>query len=115
MNKLLSIALLGAALTLSACGGDSDSSGSNNSNITPPEFVGLFSCAIEGRNIVVKQYAKECLVRNSKLIDGKVFSLSCTANKGIIFIKAVKKSDAEIVKRDIEINPNGKYSYECRS
>lgn len=36
MNKLVSVMLLGTALTLSACGGDSDSSGnSNNTNDNP--------------------------------------------------------------------------------
>ena len=113
MNKLISIFLLGSALSLTACGGDSDSSGSSNSNSRPPDFNGLLSCATEGRNIFVRQFAKECLVRKPNLINGNVFSLSCRDNKGIIFIRSNKESDSEIVKKDIELSPTGKYAYKC--
>ena len=36
MNKFLSVLVLGSALALSACGGDSDSSGSDNSTPAKP-------------------------------------------------------------------------------
>ncbi|SLJ84888.1 hypothetical protein [Psychrobacter sp. DAB_AL43B] len=55
MNKLMGVFLLGAALSLTACGGDSDSSGSyTGSNTTPPTQTDITTkkpCNVSGTTI----------------------------------------------------------------
>lgn len=115
MNKLIGMFLLGSALSLTACGGDSDSSGSSNNNSTPIQFQGLPNCAISDANITVEQYSRGCLVKGSKLISGRTFSLKCeTRLQETLFpIVALSDRDAKAVKDDIE-NFNGKYTYICK-
>lgn len=48
MNKFFSVLVLGSALALSACGGDSDSSGSNNDTPDLPTNPTLATCASTG-------------------------------------------------------------------
>ncbi len=52
MNKVMSVLLLGAALGLTACGGDSDSSGSYTGTDTPPTPA-IKQCKSEGTNVFV--------------------------------------------------------------
>ena len=121
MNRIVGVFLLGAVVSLSACGGDSDSSGSYSSS-NPDQFNELSSCKIVGNNIIVDNIGS-CLVKKSNINNGKKFSLSCQI-RGLpnlpggqtprFGISSEKGGDPEAVKRDIERNPNGKYSYECR-
>ncbi|MGP4863426.1 hypothetical protein ACTXGK_04440 [Psychrobacter sp. T6-5] len=118
MNKFFSVLVLGSALVLSACGGDSDSSGSYGSS-EPVQFQGLSNCAISGNTITVNEIGRGCLVKKSNINNGKKFSLSCQivgtpprgyANFSII---TTKDGDGDEIKRDIE-SANGKYDYVCK-
>ncbi len=116
MNKLVGVFLLGAAVSLTACGGDSDSSGSSN-NVTPRDFLGVPNCAIAGNSIVVKEFGQGCLVKKSNLNKGKTFKLTCSnvPVKGSYIITTVGNgNDAESVKKDIESISGNKYLYTCQ-
>lgn len=119
MNKFVSVLVLGSALALSACGGDSDSSGSYGSS-EPIQFQGLSNCAISGNTITVNELGRGCLVKKSNINNGKKFSLSCrisglpprdVANFNIGY---TNDGDGKEIKSDIESNPNGKYDYVCK-
>ncbi len=114
MNKLLSIALLGTALSLTACGGDSDSSGSSE----PIQFQGLSNCEIIGNNIIVRSFSGSCLVKKPNINEGKTFSLSCqdlTLPGGPVnarfSIKTTEDADIKSIENDIQTF--NKYSYTC--
>lgn len=59
MNKFVSVLVLGSALALSACGGDSDSSGSDINGSTPsngqsptkPNLTTKKSCSVSGSTV----------------------------------------------------------------
>lgn len=91
MNKLMSTFVLGIAVSLTACGGDSDSSGSSNNNETiPAKFQGLSSCVVDKDSFVIEQdyfivdrstgTTPTCLVKVPDLNNGRTFSLSCKTN-----------------------------------
>lgn len=118
MNKFVSVLVLGSALALSACGGDSDSSGSYGSS-EPAQFQGLSNCVSNGNTITVNELGRGCLVKKSNINNGKKFLLSCRvvgtpprayANFSIV---TTKDGDSNEVKRDIE-SANGKYDYVCK-
>lgn len=122
MNKFTSVLVLSCALALSACGGDSDSSGSYS---TSPSlgFNGLSNCATQGNEIFVREvnkftgtrYNKSCLVSKPDLIDGETFSLECEIDsKGdyLFSIKSPSNRESKVIKNDIE-SSNGKYEYKC--
>lgn len=119
MNKLLSFILIGSALTLSACGGDSDSSGSYNTSEDPVQFQGLPNCQINGTTINVDELGRGCLVKRSNINNGKKFSLSCqiagTPPRSITNFNIISSEggNPDEVKRDIG-SANGKYVYNCR-
>lgn len=121
MNKFVSVLMLGSALALSACGGDSDSSGSYNSS-QPSDFNGLSNCATQGNEIFVREVNKftgtrlnrSCLVSKPDLIDGRTFSLECEIDPNGNYLFAIKSSsnrDSQVIKNDIE-NSN-RYKYKC--
>lgn len=127
MNKQLSVVLLGAALALVACGGDSDSSGSSNSS-NGAQLDGLSSCSIVGNIITVNNIgssaASRCVVKRPNINNGKKFSLSCQifglpnlpgGQTARFTILSESGGDADDVKRDIERNPNGRYAYDCKN
>ena len=69
MNKLLGVLLLGSTLSLTACGGDSDSSGSSytgsnsapttpNTQPTTPPKPSIAKCTSEGNNVYVPREGK---------------------------------------------------------
>lgn len=123
MNKFVSIVMLGSALVLSACGGDSDSSGSGSYNSSQPsEFNGLSNCATQGNDIFVREVNKftstrlnrSCLVSKPDLIEGRTFSLGCEIDSngnGLFAINSSSKQDSQVIKNDIE--SSGKYEYKC--
>lgn len=122
MNKIVNVLLMGSVLTLAACGGDSDSSGSYGSSDSD-RFDGLSNCNIIGNSISVNTLS-ECLIKKPNINNGKKFALRCqifgspslpggqTARFSIV---SASGGDADEVKRDIERNPNGKYTYDCVS
>ena len=114
MNKFVSILVLGSAMALSACGGDSDSSGSNRVDDTPLELRGLLACETEGKNIIARTF-RACSVIKPDLNKGKIFSLKCNTQGTRIDIKAAENADITGIKDDIELNPLGKYTYECKN
>lgn len=80
--------MLSCALALSACGGDSDSSGSSNNNeVIPAKFQGLPNCVVDGDSFLIEQdffiidksnnSSPTCLVKVPDLNNGRTFSLSC--------------------------------------
>ena len=84
--------LLGAALGLSACGGDSDSSGNtastpkpsvpNDSNPpkpTPPPQPTVAKCKSEGKNVYVPKEST-CTFAIPKVNGGKESSYECSGN-----------------------------------
>ncbi len=99
-NKLLSVLLLGAALGLTACGGDSDSSGSTNVTptdpkpkppiITPPATT--TTCQTTATDITVPNNSS-CTFSLPKYNSGAISTVTCnngtvslggiTAGKGI--------------------------------
>ena len=113
MNKFISVLVLGSALALSACGGDSDSSGSSRLDDTPLELRGLLACETEGTSIIVNRYIQACLVQKPDLNKGKIFSLECNVSDTQFIIKAAENADIDSIKDDIEISPFGKYDYQC--
>lgn len=116
----MGIVLVGTALSLAACGGDSDSSGYYNgsvlppASIEPPQILALPPCVIEGRTIIVPRFTQGCSVKKPDLNVGRIFSLSCDVNPAQLDIEAALNADIQSVKTDIEISPLGKYAYECR-
>ncbi|MEN6670593.1 hypothetical protein AAJP47_09475 [Psychrobacter sp. B38] len=91
MNKFVGVLVLGSALALSACGGDSDSSGSSNNNeIIPAKFLGLPNCVVDKDSFTIKQdfflveqsnnSSPTCLVKVPDLNNGRTFALSCNAD-----------------------------------
>ena len=131
MNKFVSVLVLGSVLVLSACGGDSDSSGSSSYNSSQPsDFNGLSNCATQGNDIFVREVNKftstrlnrSCLVSKPDLIDGRTFSLGCEidSNGNQLFdIKSSSSRDSQAIKNDIESNnkndieSSSKYKYKC--
>ena len=97
MNKLLSIVLFGAALSLTACGGDSDSSGDSryDSETIPAKFQGLPNCEIGSNSLIEQDFFRidvsnngrpTCLVKVPDLNNGRTFSLACTEDSTSITI-----------------------------
>lgn len=85
-NKLLSILLLGTALSLTACGGDSDSSGSSTSTSkptapspkpTPPSKPTVAKCKSEGKNVYVPN-GGTCTFSIPKVNEGRESSYECS-------------------------------------
>lgn len=119
MNKFVSVLVLGSALALSACGGDSDSSGSGSYDPT----VGLDSCAIRYNIITVSAFdIRGCSVTKPDINNGKRFGLSCKNRensegelKSYFSITSAPGGNKENVKDDIESYPLGKYIYICDS
>lgn len=87
MNKLLSVMLLGATVGLTACGGDSDSSGSSNNEIIPAKFQGLPNCVVDEDSFEINQKhfiinesnndSPTCLAKVPNLNNGRTFALAC--------------------------------------
>lgn len=84
--------VLGAALGLSACGGDSDSSGDSRfeSEVIPAKFQGLPNCVVDKDSFNIDQDfflipesmrpgndTPTCLVKVPNLNNGRTFSLAC--------------------------------------
>ena len=113
MNKFISVLVLGSAFALSACGGDSDSSGSSRVDDTPLELRGLLACETEGNRIIVERFRQACSVKKPDLNKGKIFSLECDVSDTQFSIKAAENADIDSIKDDIEISPFGKYNYQC--
>lgn len=86
MNKLMGIFLLGTALSLTACGGDSDSSGSNTPAIpttpatptkptTPTKPNNGDACVSNGNEVLVT--TKGCNYSNSSMNNGASIKYTC--------------------------------------
>ena len=82
MNKFVSVLMLGSALALSACGGDSDSSGSYNSSTPKPTIpTKNKACNITG-NTVTGFANSSCLFENTSAQANIV--ITCNGNKMIL-------------------------------
>lgn len=120
MNKFTSVLMLSCALALSACGGDSDSSGSSGSY---DPTVGLDSCAIRYNIITVSAFdVRACSVTKPDINNGKRFGLSCKNRENsegelmsLFSITSAAGGNKETVKNDIESYPLDKYIYICDS
>ncbi len=140
MNKLLSIVLLGTALSLTACGGDSDSSGSSNNNeVIPTKFQGLPNCVIGNSSLINQDFFRinvstdgspTCLVKVPDLNNGRTFSLACrndSINDETIFAYQIggdSRDDLDSIGDDIQAfvdyleddsatTSDSKYGYQC--
>ena len=114
MNKLLGLSILGFAMLLAGCGGDSDSSG-NKKNIERSEefyFGHLSSCTINN-GVIVATSLPGCTVQTSKLNKGQKFSLSCSRlnqTKALYRVKALATGDLNSVERDLEERKHFQYT-----
>ncbi|WP_457857030.1 hypothetical protein [Psychrobacter pulmonis] len=90
MNKLLGVLLLGSTLFLTACGGDSDSSGSSytgsnsaptnpNTKPTTPPKPTIAKCKSEGKNVYVPREGT-CTFAIPNVNGGKESSYECSGN-----------------------------------
>ncbi|MDA5132184.1 MULTISPECIES: hypothetical protein [Psychrobacter] len=90
MNKLLGVLLLGSTLSLTACGGDSDSSGSSytgsnsapttpNTQPTTPPKPSIAKCKSEGNNVYVPREGT-CTFAIPNVNGGKESSYECSGN-----------------------------------
>lgn len=85
MNKLISVLLLGTALSLTACGGDSDSSGSTTSKTTStdttptPTTPTNTQCNVEGANVYVPNEGS-CNFSISSFNDGDSQTYTCNGS-----------------------------------
>ena len=114
MRKVLGILALGSAVLLSACGGESDSSGSYD------PAGGLLPCDISGNTIIVTQYGAGCSVTKPDLNDGNRFGISCehTYSNGYMMesFEVTTKADGNPDSVIDDINSyNTGYDYVCRS
>lgn len=114
MNKFVSVLVLGSALALSACGGDSDSSGSYD------PAAGLPSCNTSGNTIIVTQFGQGCSVTKPDLNDGNRFGISCeqkySNGQTIESYEVTTRVDGDPDSVIDDINSyNSGYDYVCKS
>ena len=141
MNKLLGVLLLGSTLILTACGGDSDSSGDSRfeSEVIPAKFQNLPNCEIDKEPndfnlefFIIPESADfeddtpTCLVKVPNLNNGRTFSLACgidRKNEIVIIYSEVSedgKGNLQSISDDIDKyndpkTNTSKYGYICES
>ncbi len=90
MKKLLTLAFLGSALVLTACGGSSNSSGHANKTdtsktATPKKKENIpisTSCKTDGKSIVLVT-KKGCTYSNPRINNGAKVEFKCTPQGGV--------------------------------
>lgn len=111
MKKALTVLALGSAVLLSACGGESDSSGSAS------DYLESYpACQISGNTIIVKEMSAGCRVKKPDLNKGKTFVLDCTnsiVNTRPPEFSITTTSDGDVKSIENDIATFSKYSYSC--
>ena len=111
MRKVLGILALGSAVLLSACGGESDSSGSAS------DYLESYpACQMSGSTIIVEETRVGCRVKKPDLNNGKTFVLSCRTYPSNIMppeFSITTTSDGNIKSIENDISTFSKYAYSC--